>query len=347
MNSIRIKNANFYYTVNNTINRVISGSFTGYGNQTFSFQNNSITDSILDPTGLQPAVFYKTGILTGLIPPGVGSFTWLNEFISGTGEQGRVYLNYITGLKPATNVVEFLNATGSGLNENDTIFLGGYNFIFRHSPSPPLEFNSPQNLINILNSGYTGVYDNFGFTNLVGVTGTRVDNKLFLTSASLSGENGNSLRIYSETQNPDAIKISNRYFSGGETFRPLINSWTGNFSDTFSFTVENSGFYNIYIDPFILFQNISGTAWVDNFSGNYGIVTGLLNPESPDTYSGQSIPFINTQYLGSGVIPSGQTQVYTGLKIEISKRSPYNISGNIAKYTFSGENFIFSGLIEG
>jgi hypothetical protein len=90
-------------------------------------------------------------------------------------------------------------------------------------------------------------------------------------------------------------------------------------------------------------------SWVNNFSGNYNILTGFKDPRSPQSYSGIKLQFNNeiNKYSGSGILPKNQSSVYTGLNIEISKSNPYNISGDIAKYTISGDSFIFQDYIEG
>jgi hypothetical protein len=97
------------------------------------------------------------------------------------------------------------------------------------------------------------------------------------------------------------------------------------------------------------YGNISGLLWVDSFSGNYYITTGMYDTLFPLTLSGSLVPFIQGQNIYSGLflIPSGQKGYPTGFSISIRKPNYYDISGNIAKYIVSGENFIYSGLIEG
>jgi hypothetical protein len=92
-------------------------------------------------------------------------------------------------------------------------------------------------------------------------------------------------------------------------------------------------------------------AWVNNFSGNYIITTGIINSNDRNGSFSQGLLSFNTgmnKYYGDLIIPSGTSRIdYTGLRLNINKPNPYNLSGNIAKYIVSGENFIFSGLIEG
>jgi hypothetical protein len=345
MGNIRVKQAQFFYVDRNQFNLQID-TITGYGNVSYNNEiNNTITGQIVNPTGLQPAVFYKTGLLTENIING-GSFTWQNTQIAGTGESNKVYLNYITGYVSAQNEITFINSTGSGLQNGDLINIANFSFTYNQSGIPPLQFNSPQNLINILNSGATGGFNAQGFTtlqNTVGVTGFRNNNSLELFSVLRSGENGNSIRIYRDSQNLDAIKIASRYFTGGKTFRPLLNNWVGNFSNTFTLTVENSGFYTNKLEN-ISFGRISGVAWEDNFTGNYLITTGVKSISNIGLYSGTPIPLLGNKFVGSGIIPSGQLNLSI-INIDISKPNPYNLNNNLAKYIFSGQDFIFSQII--
>jgi hypothetical protein len=361
--NIRIRLANFEYSQDNrfylNVNRV-----TGYGfvnpstgellnNINFPIIGNNIlvTGQILNPTGFQPAIFYKTGILSGTVPEGQGFFTWTNVNLVDSGVQGKVYLNYITGQTQAKNTIEFINNTGSGLLNGDLINLNGVSFIYSTNKTPNnfLQFNSPQDLVNILNSGSTGAFNSNGFSlleNIVGITGHLNNNRLELFSLLKKGEDGNRIRIYRDTQNLDAVKIHSRYFTGGQSLRPLTNTWTGTFTNSFSeIQAENSGIY-IRNEFFDIFGRISGVSWVDNFSGNYTITTGLSNPNL-NTFTTSRVPFKNNVYFGTGIIPKAQFTISSGLKIEILKLNPYNISGNLAKYTFSGDGFLFSGIIEG
>jgi hypothetical protein len=350
-NLIKIKNLSFYHAIDNRFYANI-GTFTGHG--IISTPSNQLFEGVItNPTGIQPAVFYKTGTLIGQINDGSGSYFWPNLTLQGAGEPGKVYLNYATGYVPASNILEFINDFGQGLQNNDIINISNFSFIFSDIfISPPVYFNSPETLINILNSGATGAYNDLGFSFLetsIGITGYQLNNKLFLFSYFLSGEDGNNIKIYKDIQNDDALKIYNRYFTGGKTFRPLLQSWIGNFESTFNLNIENSGFYRKNYGPVEFFQNLTGVLWEDNFDKNYTILTGFKNPANPILYSGVKIPFNNqiNQYSGFTRIPRGQTRPFTGINIEIIKPNPYNISGNIAEYIVSGDDFIFKGFIEG
>jgi len=348
-NTIKVKKANFYYIIDNKFNSFVS-TVTGYG--IVNSVNNIRYGEILNPTGMQPAVFYTTGLLTGNVSENDYQFSWVNIQLSGTGQSGKVYLNYITGYQPAQNIVEFIDSTGFGLQDGDIININNYEFTFSNENSSPAVFTSPQNLINIFNSGSTGAFNEIGFDyleSIIGITGYQENNKLFLFSYLRSGEDGNSIKIYNNIENPYVIKIYSRYFTGGKTFRPLTNFWTGNFNNIINLTVENSGFYNFNQDLTPVFGFASGIDWVNEFSGNYIINTGIFDPRDRDNYSGVIINYNSglNQYYGQGLIPSGFSNIFTGLKIEITKNNFYNVSGNLAKYTLSGIDFIFTGIIEG
>jgi hypothetical protein len=347
---VKIKKVDFYHVVDNRINTTVN-SYSGHGNVSF-FDNQIFTGTILNPSGLQPVIYFTTGVLIGDINDGSGSYTWQNLELTHPGQATRVYLNYATGFKPAENIIEFIDSTGSGLQNGDYISIADFLFYYNTGANNPGQFSSPQNLLNNLNSGATGGLNDQGYTllqTLVGVTGYQIDNKLFLSSYLRSGEDGNNIRVYRDSINLNSIKIHNRYFTGGESYRPRVNSWIGSFSGVFNLTVENSGFYTRYIEPEELFQNISGILWEDNFSGNYFVLTGLKDPRNPQSYSGVRILF-NTglgQFSGSAIIPLNQSTVYTGFNIEILKPNPYNISGNRFQYVISGNDIFYTDILEG
>jgi hypothetical protein len=347
---IRVKKVDFYHAIDNRMQTTIN-SYSGHGNVSF-FDNQIFTGTILNPTGLQPVIYFTTGVLNGFINDGSGSYTWQDLELTHPGQQTRVYLNYVTGFKPAQNIIEFIDSTGSGLQNGDYISIADFLFYYNTGANNPGQFSSPLNLLNNLNSGATGGLNDQGYTLLqtvVGVTGYQIGNKLFLSSYLREGENGNDLRVYRDSNNLNSIKIYNRYFTGGESYRPRVNSWIGSFSGIFNITVENSGFYIKQVNPIELFNNISGILWEDNFSGNYTILTGFKDPRNPQNYSGVQIFFNNDigQFSGSGVIPPNQNTIYTGLNIEIYKPNPYNISGNRFQYIISGNDIFFTDILEG
>jgi len=351
----KVKNINFYYNQNNQFVRYFE-TISGYGNinktENFSETPQIFYEEINRPTGYLPAVLYQTGILSGVIGEGLSSFTWSDVNITGTGSQGNVYLDQITGYRTAQNIIIF--NTGL-LVDGDILSIKDVNFYYRtpnNVGDSLYNFDSLSRLINVLNSGAAGAFNDTDFflQDYVGITGYVDESILYLYSYLLSGEDGNTVKISRNTQNLDSIKIPYRYFQSGETFRTPTNTWYGVFDTTYpTITKEKSGiyFYN-YIDN-NFYGNISGLSWVDSFSGNYYITTGIYDTLLPLTLSGSLVPFIQGQniYSGSLLIPSGQKAYPTGFSISIRKPNYYDISGNIAKYIVSGENFIYSGLIEG
>jgi hypothetical protein len=344
---IKVKKANFLHIQNNNFYSDI-GNFKGHG-FTANLNSELFFDNITNPSGSQPAVFYKTGLLTGFIQEG-GSFTWSNITLSGSGEAGRVFQDTIINTIQASNIIEFIDSTASGLQNGDFINIGNFFLTFDESPTSLNEFNSLERFVNILNSGASGLLNPFGFFNLqnVGVTGFVDNNKIRLFSFARSGENGNNIRVYRQSENLDAIKIHSRYFTGGSTIRPPVNNWGGNFSNTFSLTVENSGFYIIRVGPFETFTDVTGVVWINNFK-NYNIITGLLDPRNRFDYSGSLLSFNDNtnEYSGETFLPVNNSTVYTGFNIQILKPNPYDISGDVAEYIVSGDNFIFRNFIEG
>jgi hypothetical protein len=347
---IRIKKLDFYHTIDNRINTTVN-SYSGNGNISF-FDDSLFTGTILNPTGFQPAVYFATGLLMGNIDSGSGSFSWEDVALTHPGEMNKVYLNYTTGFKPAQNIIEFIDSTGSGLADGDYISIADFLFYYNSEADSPEEFSSPENLLNNLNSGATGAFNDQGFSllqTLVGITGYKIDNKLFLYSDLRDGEDGNNIRIYRDCANLNSIKIYNRYFTGGESFRPKSDIWVGSFSGIFNVTAENSGFYANQIEPVESFQNIPAVLWEDNFKDNYTILTGLKDPRNPQDYSGFKVSFDSrlNQFSGVARIPSNQSTVYTALNIEILKPNPYNISGNRFQYTLSGKDVFYTDILEG
>jgi hypothetical protein len=351
----KVKNINFYYNQNNQFVRYFE-TISGYGNiektQNFTENPQIFYAGIDRPTGYLPAVLYQTGLLSGVVGEGLSSFTWSDVNITGTGSEGNVYLDQITGYTKARNVIIF--NTGL-LVDGDILSINNINFYYRtpnNVGDSYYNFDSLSRLINVLNSGATGAFNDTDFflQDFVGITGYIDQSTLYLDSYLLSGEDGNSVKISRNTQNLDSIQIPYRYFQSGETFRVPTSTWSGVFDTTYpTITKENSGiyFYN-YIDN-DFYGSISGLLWIDSFSGNYYITTGIYDTLFPLTLSGSLVPFIQSQniYSGSFLMPSGQNAYPTGFSISIRKPNYYDISGNISKYIVSGENFIYSGLIEG
>lgn len=130
------------------------------------------------------------------------------------------------------------------------------------------------------------------------------DASIRLFSHNPSGENGNNTKLTRYASDLNAIQIPNRYLLGGETFRPLSNTWEGNFEETFNFTVENSGIYTVQSEENISI-NISGVAYENNFYPNWSgyvtlisegtvLNTGLTINLLPDIYWRSSRIFTGT-----------------------------------------------------
>lgn len=354
--SIRIQKANLYTIRNNNFFDLNSTTITGYGNVNVSI-NGSGTGFLTNPTGkvYQTAIFYQTGLLTGLIDSNYSSYTWYFTTISGTGLPNKVFDDYITGQINATGLVYF--NTGLLYNE-DLLRINNFEFTYvTGAPSSNYEFNNLSGLINILNSGATGglVDNNLQF--VVGVTGyVHTDNSgITLFSYYKSGEDGNTTKLTRYANNLSAINIPHRYFRSGQDLRYSPDIWTGVFSENFNtLSYENTGFYTINIEYY--FNNtIIGVIFENNFTGNW--VTNItpfsegkvLNPELTIT-----LPYYSninfSGFSGSFNIKSGLGYLgYSGLNIFMNKRSFNSLqnTGNFAKYMISGKQFLYTGILEG
>ena len=348
---IKVKNINF--SVENLTQKqfnldLVSITGSGHNLETTSIGTGFIYNEM---SVYEPAVFYQTGIVSGTINAGSGSFTWdLN--LQSTGVTGYVYLAEITGYNQASGSIVFLDTDGSGLTNNDLININQASFRYSIAPtSNPYQFSSPEDLINKLNSGASGGYADLdsSFETSVGVSGYKDSSILYLQSSYLTGEDGNNIKLTRNSTNLDAIKIPNRYLQSGVTYRAPATGWTGNFIKQLSLTVENSGDYSILIEQNNLAKIIQDVFWVDEFNNNYEITTGFLNPFDPTSYSGVRLPYDSntSKYSGTFTMPSGQSLAASGLNIDINKINPYNSSGSLAKYIVSGESILFTGIIEG
>jgi hypothetical protein len=341
----KVKSVDFYYRQENRFYRYFD-SVTGYGNVNVNTSGKNILSygSIVNPTGWRDALVYQTGTLTGSINAGESFFSWNNQSITGIPSIGNVYVNETTGTIQARNIIYF--NTGL-LTDGDILNINGYDFIYSPGTQSDFIFNSPTQLSIKLNSGAA---NSTSALNPVGVTGFVISDNLYLYSSLLQGESGNSIRAYRNSAILEAITIPNRYFTSGQNLRPSTNTWRGTFVSSFpTISAENSGNYTFNYLNTERFDNISGVVWVDTFSGNYSIRTGIKTPDNVTTYSGSLVNYIPSRniYSGSGLIPSGQNKIGTGFNIDILKRNYYNISGNRAKYTISGSDFLYTGIIEG
>jgi hypothetical protein len=353
LSEVRVAYTNFYTKNSDPSINIRLNTVTGYG-----FMESSIsgfgTGIITNPTGeqFQPAVIFDTGLLTGNIPSGSsnGVFTW-NLDLTGNARADNLFLEPITGFTESSGIIEFLNSTGSGLFDGDFININNISLTYRTTnPSLPFEFSSPENLINIFNSGATGGFNNldFGFSqNNIGITGYQIDNKLFLFSFARKGSLGNTIRLSRNSNNLDAIKIPFRFFIGGEDLRVPVSLSTGVFTRKGPLSIENSGVYSVFITELNAEDTTPGIVWEDTFTGGWNVLTGIFSQGDPPNLSFLNYNNIQNKFLNSGVIPSGNESRYTGLNIQFLKKRPYEISGNLALYILSGENFLYSGLLEG
>lgn len=349
----RIFYTNFYTNNSESFVDVRLNRVTGYG-FTESIISGFGTGVIVNPTGeqFQPAVIFDTGILTGSVPSGSpnGIFTWDLDLI-GNARSDNLFLEPITGFTESSGVIEFLNSTGLGLSDGDFININNVPFTYRTiNSSLPFEFSSPENLINIFNSGATGGFNDidFGFSqNTIGITGYQTNNKLFLFSFARKGSLGNAVRLSRNSNNLDAIKIPFKFFIGGEDFRMPVSLSTGVFTRKGLLSVENSGNYSLFVTRLNVTGNASGVVWVDTFTGAWNVLTGIFSQGDPPNFSLLNYNNAENKFLNSGLIPSGQSSRYSGLNIQFFKQRPYEISGNLALYILSGENFLYSGLLEG
>lgn len=337
--TVDIRELQLFETGRGVVSRIFNIPFSGTGYYTGNVSGN-FTGLLGNITGFIPAFVNATGILTGFINDGSGTFTWSDIQVSKM-PSGFVYLHYPIGTIDAVNDIIFLNSTGSGLNLGDTINITGNQYFFTNSNSPPFGFNSPENLANIFNSGATGAYG-ISFMRSLKVTGYMDNNILRLRATGNIGESGNRIKVSRDSFDPRAIVIPYRYFQSGQSFYPTSTTWTGAvFTGRHTITVENSG---IFFSPLVSGQFYSinattGIIWNDSFSGNFGVITGYLN----DNYS--PVPFIiaNQSFSGCSIIPAASGDNYSGVNIVFIKPNPYNISGNIAQFNFTVNGQIISG----
>ena len=362
---VRIKDANLYTAKNNNYFNTYINAITGSGNLNFRiFGSATGIISGITGSGYQNAVFYQTGLLTGLVSHDStdGIFTWNNITISGTGLSNRVFLENPTGYKQSTGIVNF--KTGL-LEPYDILNISNYDFYYvTGQPTNLYEFNSLNYLINVLNSGATGAFlDNpffdYPLYNQIGITGYKIPSQdtLILFSYLRSGEDGNQIRLYRDTSNLDAVSIPHRYLRSGQTFRAPVDNgkWSGLFRTFFSSVQkENTGVYIKFFEPETIANgSLTGVIFENNFDKNWkifvtpiseggifntGLTTGLIYNPVTKLFSGNFIVKSGLTYLG-----------YSGLQINLNKRSfdHINNTGNLARYVISGNRFSFTGLIKG
>jgi photosystem II stability/assembly factor-like uncharacterized protein len=360
LKEINLKNFTLFNTISGiSLESAVNSS--GYGDISLNSVTGDLFIGEILVTGkhFQPGAHIVTGLLTGVIDEdggeySDGTYAW-NINLQTTGNNNEVYIDIISGFKQATNFIEFIDSTGSGLQINDEIrFIdysnGFYDISFFYNPFPVAasQFSSPKNLIDKLNSGALGLFSNY--EQLLGVTGYLTGSTLELFSFGRTGANGNNLIIYRETRrDARTIKIKNRYFTGGETYRPLAEKWTGEFTINKELRIANSGFYNNRIDIFNI-NNIQDIIWEDNFS-NWKVLTGLRPVGLLFTGELSPVNYYNNLNLFSGTTIIGKANSMidplSGFIIDIQKPRPYYITGNYAKYEVYFNNLIYTGTLEG
>ena len=354
-NEIHVTDANFYVLKNSGYFSLPISDLTGSGVMTFS-TTGIITGNLYNITGeiYQPATFYQTGLLTGIVPSNSfnGIFTWVNLEISGTGSNNKVFYDTITGYRQATGIVTI--NTGL-LVQNDNFSVVDYDFYYTTGVTNNANtFNNLNDIVNILNVGAQNMGQYLGY--YVGITGYVNGNDVVLFSLLRKGESGNAVTLYRECNNLDAIKIRNRYFQGGQTLRPQVpnGKWAGNFSQTFStFQYLNSGLYQTVFPEEQITSEFTGIIFENNFSPNWSVsFTPISEGSTLNTGLTQYLNYNLTSKIFSGnyTLPYGPVYLgYSGLFIEFNKRSfdhPLN-TGNIGVYIITGSGFSFTGLLEG
>ena len=242
---------------------------------------------------------------TGVGTPIGGYRVGLVSIYTGTPPSSWALRQQITGITNDTFLGTVVNLNSQG----NIIVAGGINNERRYYIGDPINgwnFNSafdglPTNTAIAVNDNV--VVGGYSTLNLVNVSEIN-DASIRLFSHNPSGEDGNNTKLTRYASNLSAIQIPNRYLLGGETFRPLSNTWEGNFEETFDFTIENSGIYTVQSEENISID-ISGVAFENNFYPNWSgyvtlisegtvLNTGLTINLLPDIYWRNSQVFTGT-----------------------------------------------------
>lgn len=242
---------------------------------------------------------------TGVGTPIGGYRVGLISIYTGTPPNSWALKQEITGITNYTFLGTVVNINSQG----NVIVAGGVNNERKYYTGDPINgwgfFNgftglSINTAMAVNNNIVVGGY---GSNSLASVSEVN-DASIRLFSHNPSGENGNNTKLTRYASNLSAIQIPNRYLLGGQTFRPLGNTWEGNFEETFNFTVENSGIYTVQSEENI-FIDISGVAYENNFYPNWSgdvtlisegaiLNTGLTINLLPDIYWRSSQVFTGT-----------------------------------------------------
>lgn len=223
---------------------------------------------------------YRVGLIS--IYTGTPPNSWaLRQEI--TGITNNTFLGRVVNINSQGNII-----VAGGVNNERRYYIGdpinGWNFVSGFAGLPIASDIAVND--NVVVGGYSSL-------NLACVSEIN-DASIRLFSHNPSGENGNNTKLTRYAGNLNAIQIPNRYLLGGQTFRPLSNTWEGNFEETFNFTVENSGIYTVQSQENISID-ISGVAYENNFYPNWSgdvtlisegtvLNTGLTINLKPDIY---------------------------------------------------------------
>ncbi len=248
-----------------------------------------------------PVGGYRVGLIS--IYTGTPPNSWeLRQQI--TGIINNTFLGTDVDINSQGNII-----VAGGINNVRTYYLGdpinGWNFI---SGFTGLAVNTA---IAVNDNVVVGGYSALNLANVSEIN----DASIRLFSNNPSGENGNNTKLTRYAGNLSAIQIPNRYLLGGETFRPLSNTWEGNFEETFNFTVENSGIYTIQPQQNISID-ISGIAYENNFYPNWSGYVTLIS-EGTVLNTGLTINLLPDIYWRSSQVVTGTNSSNANLGTEV------------------------------
>jgi hypothetical protein len=338
----RIKNTNFTYEYNDSLSSYSLSGVSGYGETSLSPAPGTILEGSItgNYSGYFNLISYQTGQLANVIYGNLGSASWRDVSVVGSGIPGEVYYDFITGYSNASNDI-YINfdtiEPGEAIILNESIY-----FTYNNDPASlarqPLVFFDSIDKLN---------------TNIQLKAGSLVSSEIISSNriklySILSGEAGNNFKLERIISSPNSISFGSRFFTGGRDFRENAPLWSGEFSNLFPIvTKENSGFYAKKFINDKSFGEISGIVWDNSYGKNYVVSTGIYSSAIPGSPSGIQLQYSaqNNKYEGVGIIPSGQSNAFTGLKFVIN-RSKSSLSENDKSiYLVSGDDFVYSGVI--
>jgi hypothetical protein len=336
-----VKNANFTYPFADYLRSYSLLGTSGYGNLSLSPAPGTIlTGSITgNYSGYFNILSFETGVLSGFVPENQSTFTWSLVNITGSGRVGSVYYDLITGYKNASNQVSI---NFNNITEGESLVIQQNYFTFTTDLSitglDTAYFSDMQNLLFKINNGPVSSI----------VSGSLVGANTLQLNSRLSGSMGNDIIVERDIVNSNSIWFSSRRLTGGQDLRPPVPFWSGSFQTVYdTITKENSGVYYQTFTETPALRDVSGAIWNNAFNTNYTITTGLYKSSSPGFTASGLVPFNASQnrYVGSGTIPSGQDVPYSGVQIFINREKYIHSSNDLALYTVSGNNILYSGRI--